>query len=466
MMADIDQIKLQKTFMDGDQVILGEIVKVLKANATEIINIFYSEMLGHPDVELFLDSEVVAERLPKVVTGWLASLFDPRTEEEIAAYVERQREIGRIHARLNIPMHLVVDGMRLVRREVNKHMISADIERDILVQAIVLVDETLDHVMSLMNESYMNDLLQHERNLQSFKMQVPPLSLAMECERMRSFVYDWLNRTVLLFYENDEPNIGQWTPLERSEFGLWVIHKVPILVQEPKFETRLRHQVKSIDDAASVAASERAKGIGKQFISALHKLTDHVSEAAWSLSSLIDETLKMESGRDTLTRLFNRRFLPTVVQHETELSTKHETPFGILMFDIDHFKNVNDIHGHDAGDMVLRRFAEILAHNVRANDYVFRFGGEEFLVVLGDVIEKAALTIAEQARKTVADATFKIGSGKSLDITTSVGIAIHDGHPDYNRTIKRADDALYSAKHGGRNRSVISPRSAMAKLSA
>ncbi len=466
MMADVDQIKLQETFMNGDQTVLDKIVEVLKPNATEIINIFYSEMLGHPDVELFLDSEVVAGRLPKAVTKWLACLFDPRTKEEIAAYVERQREIGRIHARLNIPMHLVVDGMRLVRREVSERMISADIERDILVQAIVLINETLDHVMSLMNESYMNDLLQHERNLQSFKMQVPPLSLAMECERMRSFVYDWLNRTVLLFYENDTSHAGHWTPLERSEFGLWVVHKLPILVQEPEFETRLISHVKSIDDTACAAAAERTKGIGKQFISALHTLTDCVSEAAWDLSSLIDETLKMESGRDTLTRLFNRRFLPTVIQHETELSTKHETPFGVLLFDIDHFKNVNDTYGHDAGDMVLRQFAEILAHNVRANDYVFRFGGEEFLVVLGDVAEKAAFAIAENARKTVADATFKIGSGKNLDITTSVGIAIHDGHPDYNRTIKRADGALYKAKHGGRNRSVISKHSEIVRLSA
>ncbi len=466
MMADTDQIKLQETFMNGDQALLGKIAEILKPNATEIINIFYSEMLGHPDVELFLDSEVVAERLTKTVTEWLAGLFDPRTEDEIAVYVERQREIGRIHARMNIPMHLVVDGMRLMRREVNKLMISADIEGDIIVRAIVLINETLDHVMSLMNESYMKDLLQHERNLQSFKMQVPPLSLAMECEKMRSFVYDWLNRTVLLFYETDEPHIGQWTSLERSEFGLWIIHKVPILVQDPKFETRLRRQVRSIDDAASKAAVERAKGIGEQFISSLHTLTDCVSGVAWALSSLIDETLKMESGLDTLTRLFNRRFLPTVIQHETELSTKHESPFGILLFDIDHFKNVNDTYGHDAGDMVLRQFAEILAHNVRANDYVFRFGGEEFLVVLGDVVEGAAFSIAENARKIIADATFKIDAGKSLDITTSVGIAIHDGHPDYNRTIKRSDEALYSAKHGGRNRSVISPRPEMVKLSA
>ncbi len=466
MTVDIDQTKLQETFMKGDKALLDEIAGILKPNAAEIINIFYSEMLGHPDVELFLDSEIVAGRLTAAVTKWLACIFDPRTEDEAAAYVERQREIGRIHARLNIPMHLVVDGMRLVRREVNERMISADIERDTLIKAIVLINETLDHVMSLMNEGYMKDLLQNERNLQSFKMQVPPLSLAMECERMRSFVYDWLNRTVLLFYENDTPNIGQWTFLKRSEFGLWVIHKVPILIQDTKFETRLSKQVKLIDDAALKAATERTKGISRQFISTLHTLTDYVSEAAWALSSLIDETMKMESGRDTLTRLFNRRFLPTVIQHETELSTKHETPFGILLFDIDHFKKVNDTYGHDAGDMVLRQFAEILARSVRANDYVFRFGGEEFLIVLGDVVEKEAFTIAENARKTVADAPFKIGSGKILDITTSVGIAIHDGHPDYNRTIKRADEALYSAKHGGRNRSVISPRSETVKLSA
>ncbi|MEK7245274.1 MAG: GGDEF domain-containing protein, partial [Pseudomonadota bacterium] len=89
---------------------------------------------------------------------------------------------------------------------------------------------------------------------------------------------------------------------------------------------------------------------------------------------------------------------------------------------------------------------------------VFRYGGEEYLVVLGDANEDTALQIAEKIRQAIERHRFDIGGGKSLAVTSSVGIAIHDGNPDYQHTLIRADEALYQAKNGGRNRSVVSPR--------
>lgn len=127
----------------------------------------------------------------------------------------------------------------------------------------------------------------------------------------------------------------------------------------------------------------------------------------------------------------------------------------MLLLDIDHFKRVNDQHGHDAGDRVLQSLASVLVNQMRASDFVFRYGGEEFLVVLGEVDVARAESIAEMLRQRVASADILLAANQSIKITVSIGVAAFDGHPDYQRLVERADKALYDAKHGGRNRCVL-----------
>lgn len=115
--------------------------------------------------------------------------------------------------------------------------------------------------------------------------------------------------------------------------------------------------------------------------------------------------------------------------------------FCVLMLDIDHFKQVNDQFGHDGGDRVLQSLASVLGNQMRASDFVFRYGGEEFLVVQGEV--------------DVGQAEILLAANPSVKVTLSIGVAAFDGHPDYLRLVERADKALYSAKHDGRNRCVV-----------
>ncbi len=117
-------------------------------------------------------------------------------------------------------------------------------------------------------------------------------------------------------------------------------------------------------------------------------------------------------------------------------------------------KKINDTYGHDEGDRVLMQLAEILTTEVRAGDFVFRLGGEEFLIVLGDVTDKVLHNVAEKVRMTVSNTPFRLSDHRTLDITVSLGAALHDGHPDFQRTLKLADEALYQAKNTGRNRVV------------
>jgi diguanylate cyclase len=167
---------------------------------------------------------------------------------------------------------------------------------------------------------------------------------------------------------------------------------------------------------------------------------------------MTDRTLAMEGGRDSLTKLFNRRFLRTVMQKEVRLSQSSGDRFGVVMVDVDHFKSINDRYGHDTGDGVLKQIAEILVSSVRAGDFVFRYGGEEFLLLVGGMTRDFLLMIAEKVRSAVEQHDFRTSLGEPFKVTISLGLALHDGHPDFQRLISAADEALFDAKHEGRNR--------------
>jgi two-component system cell cycle response regulator len=131
-------------------------------------------------------------------------------------------------------------------------------------------------------------------------------------------------------------------------------------------------------------------------------------------------------------------------------------PLALLVLDIDHFKAVNDGHGHDAGDDVLREFALRMRKSIRGLDLACRYGGEEFVIVMPETDMEVAAAVAERLRRRIASEPFSIQQGAgSIEVTISIGIATLDSNSDNGASIlKRADQALYRAKRDGRNRVV------------
>jgi diguanylate cyclase (GGDEF)-like protein len=151
---------------------------------------------------------------------------------------------------------------------------------------------------------------------------------------------------------------------------------------------------------------------------------------------------------DRLTGLANRRGLERDIRHELLRLRRFQTPISVVMFDIDHFKVVNDTHGHVIGDEVLRQVAKVIAYSVRDTDLVARWGGEEFLVVLPETAYSGALICAEKIRQCVAS----VGDQLGFPVTISGGVYQPAPGESMSDLLVRADARLYEAKHTGRNR--------------
>lgn len=158
-----------------------------------------------------------------------------------------------------------------------------------------------------------------------------------------------------------------------------------------------------------------------------------------------------QSYVDPLTGLLNRLSLDTIAPRELKLSQRHNKALSLLVIDLDHFKSVNDKYGHLAGDSALRMVAEIVKNSVRETDQVFRFGGEEFVVLLNESDASCAQITAERIRSNIEQT--RIEHEKStFNITASLGISAITKSDSFTSLFQRADDAVYQAKQEGRNR--------------
>lgn len=159
---------------------------------------------------------------------------------------------------------------------------------------------------------------------------------------------------------------------------------------------------------------------------------------------------------DALTGLFNRRYMETHLAALVEQAANRGKPIALMVLDIDYFKSINDSHGHDAGDDVLREFALRVRKSIRNIDLACRYGGEEFVIVMPETDMAVATMVAERLRRRIASEPFSVQQGSSsLEVTISIGLAAL-AEPDDNAAavLKRADQALYRAKRDGRNRVV------------
>ncbi len=201
---------------------------------------------------------------------------------------------------------------------------------------------------------------------------------------------------------------------------------------------------------------EGPKGLWTQERESL--LESYLSGAATALSNLrLLESTKEQANVDELTGLYNRRFLEEYARKLIAMARRKEQPLGVIMMDLDRFKEFNDVYGHETGDRILRHFARTATRAIRETNLSARYGGEEFVVMLPETGEQSCMFVAERIRQAVERMTIPSGTEKPLpQVTVSLGIAIYPNHGQtLEDVLQAADKALYESKRSGRNRSTL-----------
>ncbi|MBK1978840.1 diguanylate cyclase [Achromobacter xylosoxidans] len=439
----------QAVYSSVDPYTRGQVAAVVSDSANELVDAFYSTLLADAEAGPRLSHEIVSTRLHKGMKGWLKGLLCVREQGDIAALMATQKKVGEVHARVHIPIHLVMAGARILKNEIAQRLRASDLDGMAASIATQYVCNLFDLAIEQMSRAFMRDINRGARNDEAYRLFALGQNISTERERQRAALLEWSQAVLIgLHYRAPEQVLPR---LAASEFGLWLQHKGGVLFESAPALGQIIEAVARLDD---VVLPRLLQGGPESLPDQVRELQELVARIKHLLNGLFDMVAEIESGSDPLTNVLNRRFLPSVIGREILIATREHSTFSVLLLDIDHFKAINDSHGHAGGDQVLRQFAEVVHQSCRSSDFVFRYGGEEFLVVLVDTAREAALAAAEKLGAEIRRHAFAIPEAGSLRITASIGVATFDGHPDYAYLIDRADKALYQAKQAGRDRSV------------
>jgi len=203
-----------------------------------------------------------------------------------------------------------------------------------------------------------------------------------------------------------------------------------------------------------ILGARRRHAFGDSVRPTLEVLASHLAVSL--ANARMVQKLEMMATTDGLTGLLNKRAMLEAAEHKIAAAARFDKKLSVLVLDIDHFKKVNDTHGHDVGDVVIQGLGEILKRQKRATDMVARFGGEEFIVLCEETNAQGAMLLAERIREELEKTVFHTEKA-ALSVTCSIGVAtLSEGSKSWDTLFKAADDALYVSKRSGRNRSTAS----------
>ncbi len=422
---------------------------VLKTYRKELVGIFYDHFMQHKIGKKYLSHAVVNERLKYSLMEWLTDLFEFDPNQDMEKFNARQISIGKIHARLGVPNILVLEGASLLKTKTALRISESNIGIEQATHSLILLDEIVDHAMRQMSEAYVTGIQQRAQSDEAFRIVTLGQDINLVRETQRAALMDWAQSTVFTLFSGKANQ--HYQSLAASPFGLWIRHRAPIMFRPEYLLNDIGKLIDAIDeDIVPNILNSDFQDKNDMFI-AINELQKKVDELKFVLSDLFQKATDYESGRDPLTRTMNRRFLPSVLQREITLSQQNSSPLSLLMLDIDHFKRINDKYGHQAGDAVLVKIADLLTEAIRGTDYLFRYGGEEFLIVLPETDITNGIKIAKRICNMVEQTSIVLPDQSIEHVTVSIGVAIYDGHPDYEYLLSGADSALYAAKEKGRN---------------
>ena len=426
------------------------LLATLQENSAELRDRYLAYLDEDEAIATVLGERENREEFTRIFLRGVFNLLDPRFDSAVSFY-DQQAEIGALMSRVGLPPYALSRAMRKLTIWLVSHLTERQLSQAILVEAVIHIVETIGLSIEIREISYQEDVETRSRIDEAYRLYSLGQNLAIEREHQRALLMEWAHSLLTAFHQVDGPRM--LPKLWSSEFGLWLNHKARFMFEKAPPLPAILSAVDQIDrDLVPALEKVCTKDQGSIAFLITH-IEEQLSAIRFGLNSIFDLHIAVEKGRDPLTQLLGRQFMPSIMIREIELQKSlKDQGLCLLLIDIDHFKAINDLHGHKAGDVALRHVAQAITDSTRPSDFVFRYGGEEIIVLLTDCARDTALQTAERIREGIEGLLVSLPEGGELLMTVSIGVAAHAGEFDYEALIARADKAMYRAKSSGKNR--------------
>jgi len=433
--------------------VIQQVYALIGDHMQELLTGYRHYLSTDPVLSKVLNTDDMRTKWTAVFEEWVYQLFSMQFSD-VNHFVQAQHALGMKLSRVGYPAHSVSKSLRMINACILRHILMQAWTDQAKMQSVMYVNQLIGLSYEIRNHGYMQSISDQTRLDESYRLAVIGSNIAMERERQRAFLTEWERNILAWFYSPSDIGLPR---LAKSEFGMWFLHKASLMFERTPKLHNIAECIAKIDQhilpkLETTQYDDRA-AIGSQF----QLIQQDLVKIKFVINEIFDSHIELDNARDSLTRLLNRRFIHTVLSREIALQKRAGAiGFAVLILDLDHFKAVNDSHGHAAGDMALQRVATLMTESVRPSDFVFRYGGEEMLLILVEADAATAEQVAESIRAKVAQARIQAPGGESISLTVSIGGALAKGKIDYESVIAEADKALYRAKHAGRNQVMMS----------
>ena len=418
------------------------VYEVVEIHSSELAAAFYRDLLRHPAASARITADLLQNRLLPAVQRWMLFLFDPANAASPSPTVALQRHVGEVHARVGVSADLIALGFRGFKRGLNVLLVQEGHSFFNGARAVAYAGELIDlaHAEMAVAQSRVEGL-------------VPPGHNALEHERSKTLLA--LSTEESLYLQSMLASVAptQVHALGPSPLGQWLDQEAPLLFSDAAHVQALRGVQLHLQrlDQDVLPRLQHTLPVQSDSMALLREVVAVLETVRQQINALFDSFAATDGHRDALTQLFNRPLLAALLRREMGLARRKRSTFSVLLVDIDHFKEVNARYGHAAGDRVLQHVSNLLATQVRSSDFVFRYGGEEFLLLLVDLDAEQSMAVAEKIRRTVEATDIPLPEGGCLQVTLSLGVTTYGGQTEVDSVTELAERALGRAKGGGRN---------------
>ena len=420
-------------------------------SAVALADAFYSHMLEHERAKVFLDNEMVDKRLRASMARWVRQLFATLDEHQIPGTIAQQLLVGAVHARINLPADLMQVGFHVVARELRTRCAADFPGPDERFVAMAYLMDVFHITDSLMLASFVRDIQARARKEEAYRLISMEHDVALERERQRAALSEWVNQFLMSI--RFKSRAGAAGLLGKSEFGLWMKHKAPMFFEgvpdiEHVFDVMRTVDVVYVPQLVASGVDDEA---ADRLVTELERRIEFIR---YLVNDLFARLNKIVLGRDTVTRLLNQRYLPTILSQEIASHADARQSFSVVLIRVDAIHRVVPAAEPEGRDRLYQQIATTVVDSIRAGDHTFRYGEDEFLVVQVESDLRRAAALADDIRLSIRMMEFHLTSRTARGLTVSIGVAQFDGHPDYHYLLRRVETAADHASRDGGDRVV------------